>query len=88
MVYRITSEIGYFKSALSADHSLKGSYRAELAADVTSDTECIVDRSFSILHRDGRAAYPHAGLAAYALVPVDGKRRVMLDVLKQCARAP
>jgi hypothetical protein len=55
---------------LICNHSLKGTYRAKLTADITSDAEGAVDGGFAILHGDSRAADSHAALAAYTGIPV------------------
>ncbi len=41
--------------------------------------------SLACLNADGRAAYAHAGLTAYALIGIHLKRCIVLNVFKQGA---
>ena len=64
-------------------------YGADLAlllTDAAAYALSMVDNSLAVTHRDSRTSELHTHLAAYALVCIHLERRIMLDVLQQCAR--
>ena len=63
-----------------------GAYLALLLTDAAAYALSMVDNSLAITHRDSRTSELHTHLAAYALVCIHLERRIVLDVLQQCAR--
>ena len=66
----------------------KSSNRAQLTAYVTSNAKCVVDGCLAVLHGNSRTSDLHAGLTSNALIVVNGKRRIVLNILKKRTWTP